>query len=46
MQDIENTVVKSTNGTPVLVRTVAKVVESYTPRRGAVARGEAIDSIE
>src|SRR4051812_35279007 len=45
-QDIENTVVKSTNGTPVLVRTVAKVVEAYTPRRGAVARGEAIDSIE
>jgi cobalt-zinc-cadmium resistance protein CzcA len=46
MSDIENTVVKSTNGTPVLVRTIAKVVESYTPRRGAVARGEAIDSIE
>ncbi len=46
MKDIENTVVKATNGTPVLVETLAKVVESYTPRRGAVARGEAIDSIE
>jgi cobalt-zinc-cadmium resistance protein CzcA len=46
MKDIENTVVRATNGTPVLVRTIAKVVESYTPRRGAVARGEAIDSIE
>ena len=45
-QDIDNTVVRSTNGTPVLVRNLAKVVESYTPRRGAVARGEAIDSIE
>jgi cobalt-zinc-cadmium resistance protein CzcA len=44
--DIENTVVRATGGTPVLVRNVAKVVESYTPRRGAVARGEAIDSIE
>ena len=28
------------NGTPVLVRNVAQVVEAYTPRRGAVARGE------
>jgi cobalt-zinc-cadmium resistance protein CzcA len=45
-KDIESTVVRATNGTPVLVGTVAKVVESYTPRRGAVARGEAIDSIE
>ena len=45
-KDIENTVVRATAGTPVLVRTVAKVVEAYTPRRGAVARGEAIDSIE
>ena len=27
-----------TNGTPVLVRNVAQVVEAYTPRRGAVAR--------
>ena len=37
--DIGNTVVKATNGTPVLVRNVAQVVEAYTPRRGAVARG-------
>jgi len=45
--DIENTVVRaSPGGTPVLVRNVAQVVESYTPRRGAVARGDAIDSIE
>jgi cobalt-zinc-cadmium resistance protein CzcA len=44
--DIERTVVKAQNGTPVLVRNVAKVVEGYTPRRGTVARGESIDSIE
>jgi cobalt-zinc-cadmium resistance protein CzcA len=30
----------------VLVRNVAQVVEAYTPRRGAVARAGAIDSIE
>jgi len=45
-KDIENTVVKVANGTPILIRNVAQVVESYTPRRGAVARGAAIDSIE
>src|SRR5689334_18017780 len=44
--DIENTVVVAQKGTPVLVRNVAKVVEGYTPRRGAVARAEAIDSVE
>ena len=46
VRDIENTVIRASGGTPVLVRNVAKVVESYTPRRGAVARGEAIDSVE
>lgn len=45
-RDVENTVVRATAGTPVLVRNVAQVVESYTPRRGAVARGDAVDSIE
>jgi cobalt-zinc-cadmium resistance protein CzcA len=44
--DIGNTVVRAQNGTPVLIRNVAQVVESYTPRRGAVARGDEIDSIE
>jgi heavy metal efflux system protein len=38
--------VSAANGTPILVRNVAKVVEGYTPRRGAVARGEEIDSVE
>ncbi len=46
LRDIENTVIKATGSTPVLIRNVATVVESYTPRRGAVARGEGIDSVE
>ncbi len=45
-EDIEKTVVRAQSGTPVLVRNVAKVVEGYTPRRGAVARAGDIDSIE
>src|SRR4051794_2768176 len=44
--DIEKTVIKAQNGTPVLVRNVAKVVEGYIPRRGTVARNEQVDSIE
>src|SRR5439155_11828558 len=44
--DIEKTVVAEQNGTPVLVRNLARVVEGYTPRRGAVGRGEAADSVE
>jgi cobalt-zinc-cadmium resistance protein CzcA len=45
-KDIENTVVRAVHGTPILIRNVAQVVEAYTPPRGAVARGDAIDSIE
>jgi cobalt-zinc-cadmium resistance protein CzcA len=44
--DIENTVVKASDGTPVLVKHVATVVQGYTPRRGGVARGMEIDSVE
>ena len=44
--DVGNTVVKATGGTPILVRNVAQVVEAYTPRRGAVARAGATDSVE
>jgi cobalt-zinc-cadmium resistance protein CzcA len=46
MKDVENTMVKVRNGTPVLVRNVARVVESYVPRRGTVGRGRNLDSIE
>ncbi|HEX4405754.1 MAG TPA: CusA/CzcA family heavy metal efflux RND transporter, partial [Polyangia bacterium] len=45
-KDIEDTVVRANHGTPILVRDVARVVEAFTPPRGAVARGGAIDSIE
>src|SRR5512140_118377 len=45
-QDVEKTVLALRNGTPVLLSHVARVVEGYTPRRGAVARGDAIDSVE
>jgi cobalt-zinc-cadmium resistance protein CzcA len=44
--DIGETVISTQGGTPVLVRNVAKVVEGYVPRRGAVARGADLDSIE
>src|SRR5205814_4575541 len=44
--DIEKTMIATRNGTPVTVRNVARVVEGYTPRRGAVAKGDAIDSVE
>jgi len=44
--DIEKTVVALQNGTPVLVRNLGRVVESYTPRRGVVARNTALDSVE
>jgi cobalt-zinc-cadmium resistance protein CzcA len=46
LRDIENVVLKAQNGTPVLIRNVAKVVESYTPRRGTVGRGATLDSVE
>jgi cobalt-zinc-cadmium resistance protein CzcA len=45
-KDIASTVVRATKGTPILVRDVARVIESYQPPRGAVARGPALDSIE
>jgi cobalt-zinc-cadmium resistance protein CzcA len=45
-KDVEATMVKVRNGTPVLVRNVARVVESYVPRRGTVGRGRSLDSIE
>jgi cobalt-zinc-cadmium resistance protein CzcA len=45
-EDIADTVIPTANGTPLLVRNVATVVEGYTPRRGAVARGADIDSVE
>jgi cobalt-zinc-cadmium resistance protein CzcA len=45
-RDIADTVVAVQNGAPILVGTLGRVVEGYIPRRGTVARGEAMDSIE
>ena len=45
-KDVENTVIRVNQGTPVLIRHVATVVEGYTPRRGSVARGDEVDSVE
>jgi cobalt-zinc-cadmium resistance protein CzcA len=45
-KDIESTVIRANKGTPILVRDVARVVESFTPPRGAVARGDELDSVE
>jgi cobalt-zinc-cadmium resistance protein CzcA len=45
-QDIEETVIKAQSGTPILVRNLARVVDSYIPRRGTVGRGASLDSIE
>ena len=44
--DIEKTVLTVKDGTPILVHNVAHVAEGFVPRRGAVARGDAIDSVE
>lgn len=46
IQDIKETVVAVQDGIPVLVRNVASVEEGFTPRRGAVARGLNVDSVE
>jgi cobalt-zinc-cadmium resistance protein CzcA len=45
-EDLEKTVISASGATPVLVRNVARVVEAYTPRRGAVARNGDLDSVE
>jgi cobalt-zinc-cadmium resistance protein CzcA len=44
--DIGAVVVRAPGGAPVLVRNLATVVEGYVPRRGAVARAGALDSVE
>ncbi len=45
-KDVEATMVKVRNGTPVLVKNVARVVESFVPRRGTVGRDLNLDSID
>lgn len=45
-EDIKRIVLKSKDGTPVSVGDVASVVQSYTPRRGAVGVGMDKEGIE
>lgn len=46
ISDIENIIVKNQDGTPILVRNVANVVESALPRLGSVALNNQNDVVE
>jgi cobalt-zinc-cadmium resistance protein CzcA len=46
INDIENTIVDSYNGNPVLVKNVARVIESSAPRVGQVGLNEKDDVVE
>ena len=45
-QDIQNTVIKNVNGTPIMVRNVAQVSESSLPRLGQAGRDKQNDVVE
>ncbi len=44
--DVRKIVLKSKGGTPVTIGDIAEVIQSYTPRRGAVGAGEEKEAIE
>ncbi len=46
ISDIETIIVKNINGTPIFVKDVAKVSESFKPRLGKVGRAEEDDVVE
>lgn len=46
IDDLKSIVIKVVNGTPILVRNVAEVIESNQPRLGMVARGHEPDVVE
>ena len=46
MGDIENIIIKNINGTPIFVREVGRVSESFKPRLGKVGRGDEKDVVE
>ncbi len=46
IEDIENIIVENINGTPVLVRNLAQVVESDAPRVGQVGLNKSDDVVE
>ncbi len=45
-EDIKRVVLKSKDGTPVTVGDIATVIQSYTPRRGAVGVGHDKEGVE
>ena len=45
-QDLEDVVLESEGGTPVTLADVAKVIQAYTPRQGAVGYNDERDIIE
>ena len=46
ISDIETIIVKNINGTPIFVKDVAMVTESFKPRLGKVGRGDEDDVVE
>lgn len=46
IHEIENVIIENVNGTPILVRNVAEVIESHRPRLGQVGRGTTDDVVE
>ncbi len=46
IHDIENILVKNTNGVPIYVKTVASVSESALPKLGQVGRDKTTDAVE
>ncbi len=44
--DIENIIIKNINGSPIFVKDVAQVQESFKPRLGKVGRGNETDVVE
>jgi cobalt-zinc-cadmium resistance protein CzcA len=46
IEDIKRITIKTVNGTPILIRNVADVVESSRPRMGKVGRDEQKDVVE
>jgi cobalt-zinc-cadmium resistance protein CzcA len=46
ISDIENVIVKNINGTPIFVKEIGHVSESFKPRLGKVGRGNEPDVVE
>ncbi|HEY5826537.1 MAG TPA: efflux RND transporter permease subunit, partial [Cyclobacteriaceae bacterium] len=44
--DIESIIIRNVNGTPIYIKDVANVAESFKPRLGRVGRGDNEDAVE